>query len=155
MKKKFVEDYKWVDEKEMLNLTAIAQSSPGAMAVNAAILIGYRLAGLLGALLTMLGTILPPLIILSIISIAYSTFIENAVIRLVLKGMQVGVAAVVLDVSITMILNLIKDKKLFPIIIMIGAFVAAFFLHVNAAIIILVCGIIGAVLSHKRLEDKQ
>lgn len=155
MKKKFVEEYKWVDEKEMLNLTAIAQSSPGAMAVNAAILIGYRLAGMLGALLTMLGTILPPLIILSILSIAYSTFIENAVIRLILKGMQVGVAAVVLDVSITMILNLIKDKKIFPIIIMIGAFVATFFLHVNAAIIILVCGIIGAVLSYKRLEEKQ
>lgn len=48
MKKKFVDEYKWIDDDEMLDLTAIAQSSPGAIAVNAAILVGYKIGGLLG-----------------------------------------------------------------------------------------------------------
>ena len=56
MKKKFADDLHWIEEKEMLDLTAIAQSSPGPIAVNAAILIGYRLAGKLGTLVTIIGT---------------------------------------------------------------------------------------------------
>lgn len=77
MRKKFVEQYHWIEEEEMLDLTAIAQSSPGAIAVNASILIGYRLAGLFGALVTVLGTVLPPLIILSVISVAYTALPEQ------------------------------------------------------------------------------
>jgi chromate transporter len=63
MRKKFVDEFHWIEEKEMLDLVAISQSSPGAIAVNAAILIGYRLAGVLGAFVTILGTVLPCLII--------------------------------------------------------------------------------------------
>lgn len=63
MRKKFVEQLHWIDEEEMMDLTAIAQSSPGAIAVNASILVGYRVAGVPGALVTVLGTVLPPLII--------------------------------------------------------------------------------------------
>lgn len=54
-----VEELNWIDEQEMLDLTAIAQSAPGAIAVNASILIGYRLAGLFGALITVVATVLP------------------------------------------------------------------------------------------------
>src|SRR5574344_1346207 len=71
MKKKFVDEYHWIDEKEMLDMTAIAQSAPGSIAVNASIIIGYRVAGFLGALLTICGTILPRLVILSVISFFY------------------------------------------------------------------------------------
>ena len=85
MKKKFVDEYQWIEEKEILDLTAIAQSTPGAMAVNVAILIGYRMAGILGAVITILGTILPPLIILTVISLAYSAFIENQIVKLILR----------------------------------------------------------------------
>ena len=60
MKKKYVEDLKWIEEEEMLNMIAIAQSSPGAIAVNAAIMVGYKMAGILGALITTFGTVLPP-----------------------------------------------------------------------------------------------
>ena len=74
LKKKFVDDLKWIEEEEMLDLTAISQSSPGAMAVNTSMLIGYRVAGIAGALVTILGTVLPPLIILSVISIFYQAF---------------------------------------------------------------------------------
>src|SRR5450756_690699 len=71
MRKKFVNELHWIEEIEMLDMTAIAQSSPGAIAVNASILVGYRLAGVFGALVTVFGTVLPPLIILSVISLFY------------------------------------------------------------------------------------
>ena len=144
MRKKFVNDYKWIEEKEMLDLTAIAQASPGAIAVNASILVGYRLAGLLGALITIIGTVLPPLIILSIVSIAYTAFIDNLIVQYALRGMQAGVAAVIIDVVISMIIEILKEKKLLPVGIMIGAFIATFVFMISIIIIILVCGVIGA-----------
>lgn len=145
MKKKFVEEYKWIDEKEMLDLTAIAQSSPGAIAVNASILVGYRLAGVVGAMITILGTVLPPLIVISIVSIAYTAFRDSLIIRYMLRGMQAGVAAVIIDVVISMIMDLSKERRVLPFMVMIGAFVATFVLKINVIIIILVCGIIGVV----------
>ena len=65
MKKKFVDEYHWIEEDEMLDLIAIAQSSPGAIAVNGAIVVGYKLAGLAGALTAIAGTIIPPFVIIS------------------------------------------------------------------------------------------
>lgn len=98
MKKKFVDELHWIDEQEMLDMTAIAQSSPGAIAVNAAILVGWRVAGFIGMLVAVLGTVIPPMVILSVISLFYSAFASNEYVALVLKGMQAGVAAVILDV---------------------------------------------------------
>lgn len=143
MRKKFVDQYKWIEEKEMLDLTAIAQSSPGAIAVNAAILVGYRLAGVLGAMITILGTVLPPLIILSIISVAYTEFRDSVIVKYILRGMQAGVAAVIIDVVISMVKDLLKERKVLPVMVMIGAFVATFILNVNVIIIISISGIIG------------
>ena len=94
MKKQFVEKLGWLDEKEMLDFTAIAQSSPGAMAVNASVLLGYHLSGILGALIAIFGTVLPPLILLSVISAGYTTFASNEIVKNVMRGMQAGVCAV-------------------------------------------------------------
>lgn len=127
----------------MLDLTAIAQSTPGAMAVNAAILVGYRLAGYFGSLITILGTVLPPLIILSVISIAYTAFINNTVIKLILRGMQAGVAAVIFDVVISMVISLAKERKVMPIVVMISAFIASFIFDINIILIIIASGLIG------------
>lgn len=144
MKKKFVDELKWIEEEEMMNLTAIAQSSPGAVAVNASILLGYKIAGIAGALVSIMGTILPPLIILSIISLFYTAFRENIVVNAILKGMQAGVAAVIADVVINMSGSISKEKEIISIVVMIGAFAATYFFNVNVMYIILICGIIGA-----------
>ena len=143
MRKKFVEQFHWIEEEEMLDLTAIAQSAPGAIAVNASILIGYRLAGIFGALVTVAGTVRPPLIILSLISLAYTAFQSSLIVKLVLRGMQAGVAAVIADVTITMGWDVLKKKKLLPILIMAGSFLAAAVFDVNVILIILVCAVIG------------
>lgn len=77
MKKKFVDDYHWIEENEMLDLVAIAQSSPGAIAVNGAIVVGYKLAGILGTIVAIIGTVIPPFLIISIISFCYNAFRSN------------------------------------------------------------------------------
>lgn len=145
MRKKFVNEYHWIEEQEMLDLTAIAQSTPGPIAVNAAILVGYRVAGYLGSMITIIATVLPPIIILSFISVVYTAFINNLIIQYILRGMKAGVAAVIIDVVISMIISLMKDKKAIPIIVMISAFAATFVFKINVVIIILLSGLIGAV----------
>ena len=74
MKDKFVDKYHWIEENEMLDLIAIAQSAPGAIAVNGAIVVGYKLAGIVGVLTAILGTVLPPFLIISVISVFYQMF---------------------------------------------------------------------------------
>ena len=143
LKKRFVNDLGWIDEKEMLDITAISQSSPGAIAVNTAILLGYRIAGLPGALVSILGTILPPFIIISIISYFYDFFNDNRFIRAFLKAMQAGIAAIVLDVSFGMAKNVFKTKEILTILIMVVAFFSAFVLDVNIIYIILFSATIG------------
>ncbi|HIR58220.1 MAG TPA: chromate transporter [Candidatus Gallacutalibacter pullicola] len=145
MRQKFVEKYHWIEEEEIMDLTAIAQSAPGPIAVNASILIGYRLAGVFGALLTVLGTVLPPLITISIISLFYQVFRDSAAVSAVMRGMQAGVAAVITDVVISMGVKVVKGKSLLSILVMIGAFAASWFLNINVALIVIACGVIGAV----------
>lgn len=143
MKKKFVDDLKWIEEKEMLNLAAIAQSSPGAVAVNASILLGYQIAGVVGAGTAILGTVLPPLIILTGISAFYNAFRQSDPVSALLRGMQAGVAAVIADVVLQMGGSILKSKKLLSLVIMAATFIAAFYLKVNVVFILLVCAGIG------------
>jgi len=145
MRKKFVEELGWIKEEEMLDLTAIAQSSPGAIAVNASILVGYHVAGISGALLSVFGTVLPPLIIISVISLFYQAFRDNFIVNMAMAGMLCGVAAVIFDVVINMAEATLKKKRILPVLVMIGSFVAVHFLSVNIMIVIFICGVIGAV----------
>lgn len=143
MRRKFVEDLGWIGEQEMLDLTAIAQSSPGAIAVNASILVGYRVAGLGGALLTVLGTVLPPLIIISVISLFYAAFRDNVYVNMAMTGMLAGVAAVICDVVLNLGWSVLRLKRVLPVLVMAGAFAAVYFAGVNIILVILVCGFIG------------
>ena len=150
MRKKFVEKLGWIDEQEMLDFTAIAQSSPGAIAVNASILVGYRVAGVPGALLTVCGTVLPPLVIISVISLFYAAFRDNAIVSMAMAGMLAGVAAVICDVVYTMGKAVFKLHRVLPVVVMLASFAAVRFLNVNIILIILVCGVVGAVDSFLR-----
>lgn len=143
MKKKFVEELKWLGEDEMLDVTAITQSSPGPLPVNASVIIGYRMAGIIGSLTAVFGTILPPMIIISIISLFYEQFRTNYYIAIALQVMRAGVAAVILDVVINLAANVCKTRRLLYIFMMIAAFISVYFLDVSAMIIIFVCIGIG------------
>ena len=123
MKRKFVDQLHWITEAEMLDMAALAQSSPGAV----------------------VGTIIPPMVILSIISFFYAAFATNPYVALMLKGMQAGVAAVILDVVCGLGGAVVKTKSAVYIALMAAAFVANFFFDVNVILIILVAAAFGVV----------
>lgn len=131
MKKKYVEQLKWLKEDEMLDITAISQSSPGPILVNASVILGYRMYGIIGSLIATLGTIIPPMIIISLISVFYDKFRENKIIATALQVMRAGVAAVIFDVVINLAKNVCKTKRILYIALMIIAFILAVFFKVN------------------------
>lgn len=143
MKKKFVDQEQWIEEKEMLDLTAIAQSAPGAIAVNGAIVVGYKLAGLTGALVSIVATILPPFVIISAISVFYQAFRDNILISQLLEGMQAGVGAVIAAVVWEMGRGILHGRDKVSLVIMAGAFGAVCIWNVNVVWVILVCALLG------------
>ncbi|WP_040213208.1 chromate transporter [Clostridium polynesiense] len=142
-KKKFVEELNWLDEDEMLDITAIAQSSPGPIPVNASVILGYRIHGVLGSIVAILGTIIPPFVIISLISIFYNEFKNNQVVAVALQVMRAGVAAVILDVVVNLGKNIVNTKNMLYITVMAAAFIATYFFNLGAIYIIFACLGIG------------
>lgn len=143
MKKKFVDDLKWLEEDEMLDITAITQSSPGPLPVNASVIIGYRIAGILGSLIAVIGTILPPMIIISLISLCYEQFRTNPIIAIALEVTRAGVAAVIIDVTLNLAGNVLKMKNTFYVVLMVVCFIAVVVFKISAMLVILSCLLIG------------
>ena len=143
MKRKFSDELGWFSEEEMLDITAIAQSSPGPIPVNASVIIGYRVYGFIGSLVAVFGTILPPMIIISIISVFYNQFRSNRIIAIALQVMRAGVAAVIFDVVFNLAKNVCKTKRFLYIALMIAAFTAVWFFDISAMLIIFACLFIG------------
>ncbi len=146
MKKKFVDEYGWLDESEMLDYTALSQSCPGAIAVNAAILVGWRVGGAAGMLAAVLGTMLPPLGILTVITMFYSAFVGNPYVTLLLSGMQAGVAAVLCDVVLSMGRGVLAQRSAVKNAVMAAAFAAVYVFDVSVAMVIVCAGVLGAAL---------
>lgn len=155
LKKKFADELHWLEADEMLDLAAIAQSSPGAVAVNAAILVGYRTLGLPGMAIAVLGTIIPPFVIISLISLCYTAFRTNPIVAAVLKGMQSGVAAVIADVTVNLSRNVQRESGAVGVLIMIGAFLASWLFNVNVLWIIFVCAVYGLGSTWLRLHRRR
>ncbi|MFR3797223.1 MAG: chromate transporter [Christensenellales bacterium] len=143
MKKKFVDELHYLTEEEMLDMTALAQTAPGAIAVNGAILVGRRIAGIPGLIVAALATILPPIVIISIISMMYAAFAENEWVRgadgdavgrgghLRRDGKSCG--------------KVVQSKDWLNLLLMAGAFVASAVFHINVIVVILVAAAIGVV----------
>lgn len=154
MKKKFVDELHWIDESEMLDLIVLAQSSPGAIAVNTAILVGWQVGGAVAMAVAVLGTILPPMIILTVISFFYAAFAANVYVAAVLKGMQAGVAAVIFDVVWDLAAKIFRQRKPAPVLVMAAAFIATWFFRVNVIYIILGAAVFG-MLMESALKGKE
>ena len=145
LKKKFVDECHWIEEDEMLDLVAIAQSAPGAIAVNGAIVVGYKLAGMLGAAVAIVATIIPPFVIISVISVFYEAFRDNFLVSQMLTGMQAGVGAVIASVVWQMGADVVRSKSAASVLIMAVAFAATCFFGVNGVLVILAAAGVGVV----------
>ncbi|HZJ75262.1 MAG TPA: chromate transporter [Clostridia bacterium] len=147
MKKEYVDKLKWIKSEEMVDLIAIAQSSPGAMAVNTAVLVGYRTGGVLGAVIGASGAVVPPLISITLIYFAYAAFKENKIAYAFLSGVKIGVAAVIIDVVIGMVSSILKKRSVLSILILLISFLLVYFARVNVMIVIFGCILIGVISS--------
>ena len=151
LKAKYVDEFHWISDEETLNMVAIAQSTPGIMAVNTAIMLGYRMAGVFGAITGMFATILPPLIIITIVASFYDIVAKNDTVKLILKGMQCGATALLLNVAIDLLQKQFSKKLILPIVIILATFIANIFFNVNIMLLVAIDGVIGFFL----LRDKK
>ena len=135
----FVEKKQYFSEEDLINMAAIAQSSPGAIAINRSALAGYRAAGIAGAVISCFAAVIPPLVILTLVSAFYQAFVSNAMIAAVLKGMEAGVAAVMVDFITDMCSLIVRKKSVFLSAMIPLSFIANFILNINVALILLVC----------------
>ena len=138
VEKAFVDKYHYFSKEELIDMATIAQSSPGAIAINLSALSGYRIASVMGVVIACFGSILPPMILLGIISNFYNAFIANEVISAILHGMEAGVLVLLVDVLITMSASLVKSKDAFLYIMLVASFVASFLFEVNAFLILII-----------------
>lgn len=158
MKQKYVDQLGWFEEDEMLDLTAIAQSSPGPIPINVSVLIGYRLYGVLGSLVGIISMALPPFLIISVISVMYDAFSTNPTIAIALAVMRVGVAAVIFDVVWDLAKKVVRTRRVLYLAELAAAFAANVLFDVSAMVIILCClgcGILDCAVSYLWQKHKQ
>lgn len=135
----FVAKKTYFTEEDLINMAAVAQSTPGAIAVNLSALAGYRVAGLWGALASCLGAVISPLVILTAVSSFYKVFVTNMVLAAVLKGMEAGVAALMVDLIVDMCALILKQRSLFLSVMIPLSWIANFLLGIHVIVILVVC----------------
>ncbi len=144
-----VEKKKWITHEEMMDITVIAESTPGPIAINLATYVGYRLRRIPGALIATLGMILPSFCIVFLISQFLERFLEIKWVSNAFRGIKIAVAILIMDAAIKMIKKM--DKKPFPIIIMIAALLSMLVinflaLHISSLVILLLGAVSGLVI---------
>lgn len=135
MRKKMVVKLGWIDDEQMLDFVTIAQSSPGPIAVNGSLMVGYHLAGLSGALVAVLGTVLPPMIILTLVSLGYQAVADNQWIAAAFHGMRAVVAAIVMQVTWALFKPLLEKREVLPLVLFGVSLVLLFVLKVNIMLV--------------------
>lgn len=143
IQKYYVRGKQLFSKEELLGMAAVAQSAPGAIAVNLSALAGFRAAGLWGVLVSCLGAILPPLVILSVVAVWYEAFCANPSVEAVLRGMQAGVAALIVDIVVDMWRMILRKKSWWLSVMVPGTFLASFVFQVNIALILAVCCVLS------------
>ena len=153
IQKEAVDKYGWVSDSDILEIVAIAESTPGPIAINAATFVGYRRAGFLGALAATLGVVLPSFAVIFVLSGVLSRFQDLPAVRYAFFGIRAGVLALIIKAMIGMYRKC--EKRIFAWCIMIGVFVAVGILKISALPVLLVCAVTGLCLSRCRKEGAK
>ena len=143
IQKEAVENHHWVEDRDILDIVAIAESTPGPIAINAATFVGYRVKGFAGALAATFGVVLPSFAIILAISYVLRQFQDLKVVQYAFNGIRAGVLVLMLKALFKMFKT--NRKSTVAYIIMGLAFVLTAFLHVNTFLVILLCGAIGLI----------
>lgn len=143
IQKEIVEEKKWATEEEVLDYYAVGQCTPGIIAVNTATFIGYKVQGIIGAIVATLGVVFPSLIIITIIAALLKNFASYAIIQHAFSGIRVVVIALI----ISAILKLAKTsiKNYITLIIAILAFISVAFVNLSPIYIVVVAACVGLI----------
>lgn len=151
IQREVVEEKKWLEDDDILEIIAIAESTPGPIAINSATFVGYRVAGVLGAFCATFGVVLPSLVIISILSYVVDAFKSNVYVSYAFWGIRAGVLALVTKALWTMFKK--QPKKVFSYAIMFAAFACVAFFHVNTILVLVICAVVG--LSYSIIADRK
>lgn len=150
--RELVEKNHWLTDEELLDLNAVAQCTPGVIAVNTATFCGYRTRGLSGAIFATLGILFPPIVIVTIISAFFWSFAENPWVQHALTGVRACVCALIINSTIKMYRKAVLDLPTF--LLFLAVFLLAAFAGLSPAILVIAAGIFGLVVSRIRKEGK-
>jgi len=148
-----VENRKWVTDDDILEIIAIAESTPGPVAINAATFVGYRTAGFLGAAAATFGTVLPSFLIILILAFLLDNFMEIKAVQYAFQGINAGVLALLFKALWNMYKK--SPKGWAAYIVMGGSFLLTAILKVNMFLVIAACAVFGLVtafLAERRLH---
>ncbi len=150
----FIHKKELIDEEEMLNIVTLAQSGPGAMAISCSLLTGYRLRGFKGAMTALVASVLPCLVIITVVFYAYDAFSTNPWVKAALEGMAGVISAALIITVYSMAKQALRTHTYFSAILLIGAFIASYIFNLHTALIILVLALIGLI-TFSLLEESE
>ena len=145
IRREAVEKHKWISDDDVLEVIAVAESTPGPIAINAATFVGVRVGGALGAMCATLGVVLPSFLIISVIAVFLKEFSHIKAIEYAFKGIRIGVLALILGALISMIKSALKS--VFAAVLAVFAFVLVAILDFSAILVSLICAALGLAFS--------
>ena len=145
IQREVVENEQWITDDDILEIVAIAESTPGPIAINSATFVGYRVAGFWGAFFATTGVVLPSFIIILLISAILNQFKENKIVQYAFNGIRVGVLALIVKALWSMYQK--APKGWVRYIVMAGAFIATAFLDISILWVLLGCALFGLITS--------
>ncbi len=148
--RELVQKKSWLTDEELLDLNAVAQCTPGVIAVNTATFCGYRTRGVPGALWATLGILVPPVVIVTIISAFFWSFAENPWVQYALTGVRACVCALIINSTIRLYRKAILDLPTF--FVFLAVFLLAAFVGLSPAILVIGAGLFGLAYHRVRKE---
>lgn len=145
IQKEMVENKKWISDEDILEMVAIAESTPGPIAINTATFVGYRVGGFWGALCATFGVVLPSFVVISVIAFFLRQFQEYKGVQYAFWGIRAGVLALILKALWSMYKS--APKGLVSYVIMAAAFILSAFTNINILFVIIGCAVFGLITS--------
>ena len=143
IQREVIERRKWIEEKDFLDMLVLAQSTPGPIAVNTAVFVGYKIAGVLGAIMATLGTVLPSFIIILLLALFFAEVRENRYVDAAFRAMRPAVVALI----VAPLIGLVKGVKWYLMAVSAAVAMAVWYFGFSPAYLIGVSLVIGVVIA--------
>ncbi|MGI6112626.1 MAG: chromate transporter [Mahellales bacterium] len=145
IEREVVDNRRWINQQELIDILALAQTAPGAIAVNSSIFIGKRVAGVLGALIAVIGMVLPSFVVISIIAVYLHRYSDNVIAAKALRGIRPAVVTLIILAVLRIGKSAVYDKV--TMIIAAGAFISLTLNVIDPILAIISGGVVGIVIT--------